>query len=82
MHMYATHLMDAYDGPYTNVEINEELGVKLSIRIYPFGRVDVDTVRWDYKLDGRGAMADGEDVEVSCIKWRVDVDEIPGKRKL
>lgn len=72
--------MDAYDGPYTNVEISTELGVKLCIRIYPFGvGVDVDTVRWDYKLDGRGAVADGEEVEVSCIKWQIDVDEIAGK---
>jgi hypothetical protein len=77
MHMYATHLMDAYNAPYTSVENNEELGVHLCFRIVLLmSVVDLDTVRWHYKLDGRGAVVDGEEAVVSCIKWQIDVDEI------
>jgi hypothetical protein len=39
----------------------------------------IDTVRWDYRLDGRGVVVDGEEAEVSCIKWQVIVETIGGK---
>jgi hypothetical protein len=42
--------------------------------LYVVGVEGVDSVKWNYRLDGREAWIDGKMCEVSNIKWQIIVE--------
>jgi hypothetical protein len=76
MHAHATHLMDSYSEQYLLDETYDEWGVYIRYRIPPLNQSDVDSSRWDYRLEGRAAFVDDEECQVSNIKWHIIIEAI------
>jgi hypothetical protein len=91
MHLYATHLMTKYSASYETHETHGGAGDPGGPMHHggsghhgesghPGGvTLRIRTVRWEYRLDGRGAVVDDcVEAEVSSIKWQVIVENTGG----
>ena len=78
--------MTKYSAPYETCETYDHGTVESydhgTVETWDYGgagaggvTLRIRTVRWEYRLDGRGAVVDDcVEAEVSCIKWQVIVE--------
>ena len=67
--------MNIYGEQYIFVESDDALGINIRYRSFQDWKgVIVDSMRWNYRLDGRSAWIGEEECEVANIKWQIIVE--------
>jgi hypothetical protein len=76
LHLRAAQLMDTYGEQYVLIERDEDLGINMRFRTPGIfrGGLTVESMRWNYRLEGRSAWVDKQECEISNIKWQIIVE--------